>query len=163
MVERKKFSEPNDITQFKTIQEALPEGGKMAVMHCIEDGTLTGGAICSAMGDTGLYLFGATNEQGMKNKASYLLQRHAIEWMQEQECRYYNLNGVNQSTNPGGYHFKAGLAGTCGEELNYLGCFDCHGGVLRQTIAHFGLRVLPVGKRILGSSKRMCRIALKKA
>ena len=156
MVARKKFSEPSNVYEFMAIQDALPECSKMAIMLCMEEGSLTGGAICSAIGDTGLYLFGATNEQGMKNKASYLLQRHAIEWMQAQGCRYYNLNGVNQAKNPGGYHFKAGLAGTSGKEVSYLGCFDCHGGMVRKTIAHVGMRVLPLGKQFVGASRRLC-------
>lgn len=153
LVVRKKFTESNDINEFKRIQANLPEAFKMRIFLCHENGTFTGGAICSAVGNTGLYLFGATNDLGLKNKGAYLLQWHAVQWMKDQGCKCYNLNGVNRVTNPGGYHFKAGLGGKCSREVHYLGRFDCYGGVSSTTIAFLGLHLLPRLKRVLGSLK----------
>ncbi len=157
LVARKKFSESNDINEFKRIQTSLPEAYKMRVFLCGENGTLTGGAICAAVGNTGLYLFGATNDLGLKNKGAYLLQWHALQWLKELGCKNYNLNGVNPVTNPGGYHFKSGLGGKCSQEVHYLGRFDCYGGITSTTTAFLGLRVLPLTKRTLGAVKPLLR------
>lgn len=154
MVTRKGFTEPNDINEFKEIQRSLPEPLKMGLFLCTEAGALTGGVICSAVGDTGLYLFGATNAHGLKNKGAYLLQWHALQWMKNQGCKYYNLNGINPVTNPGSYHFKAGLAGKCGQELRYLGRFDCYGGVGTRTIVRIGLRTVPFVRRVFKAFRK---------
>ena len=148
LVTRKGFTEPNDINEFKAIQRSLPESLKMGIFLCSEAGTLTGGAICSAVGNTGLYLFGATSDHGLKNKGAYVLQWHALQWMKDQGCKYYNLNGINPLTNPGSYHFKVGLAGKCGQELRYLGRFDCYRGVGQRVIVRLGLRTLSLIKRV---------------
>ena len=157
LIARKGFKEPNDINQFKAIQQRLPVPLKMGIFLCAENGSLTGGAICSAVGDTGLYLFGATNDGGLKNKGAYLLQWHALQWLKNQGCKFYNLNGINPVANPGSYHFKAGIAGKAGQELRYLGRFDCYGGVPQRTIVHLGLRSLPLLKRLLPFRRKCSR------
>jgi hypothetical protein len=157
LVTRKKFTESNDINEFKRIQANLPEACKMRIFLCSENGTLTGGAICSAVGNSGLYLFGATNDMGLKNKGAYLLQWHALQWLKDQGCKDYNLNGINRVTNPGSYHFKAGLGGKFGQEIKYLGRFDCYGAISSKIIAFMGLRMLPRLNRGLGSVKAIGR------
>jgi len=157
LVDRKKFSESNDINEFKRIQASLPEACKMRIFLCREGGTVSGGAICSAVGDTGLYLFGATNDLGLKNKGAYILQWQALQWLKAKGCRTYNLNGINPVKNPGGYHFKAGLGGKCSQEVRYLGRFDCYGGITSSTTAFLGLRVFPLTKRTLGRMKSTLR------
>lgn len=151
LVARKKFTESNDINEFKRIQASLPEACKMRIFLCRENGMLTGGAICSAAGDSGLYLFGATSDLGLKNKGAYLLQWHALQWLKDQGCKNYNLNGINRVTNPGSYHFKTGLGGKCSREVHYLGRFDCYRFISSSTIAILGLRMLSYVKRVLGS------------
>jgi lipid II:glycine glycyltransferase (peptidoglycan interpeptide bridge formation enzyme) len=157
MVARKKFTESNDINEFKRIQASLPEACKMRIFLCRENGTLTGGAICSAMGKSGLYLFGATNDLGLKNKGAYLLQWHALQWLKDQGCKNYNLNGINRTTNPGSYHFKSGLAGRYAQEIYYLGRFDSYAGISSTTIAFSGLYILPRLKRVLNSLTAISR------
>ena len=153
LVDRKKFTESNDINEFQRIQSRLPESGKMRIFLCSENGTLTGGAICSAAGNSGLYLFGATNDLGLKNKGAYILQWHAVQWLKSIGCTTYNLNGVNKVTNPGGYHFKSGLGGKCSRETRYFGRFDCYGGVTSSMVAFLGLRAIPQAKKFLSSLK----------
>lgn len=149
LVARKKFTEPNDIFEFRQIQQRLPDFFKMGIFLCTENGTLTGGAICTAMGDTGLYLFGATNELGLKNKGAYLLQWHALQWLKDHGCKYYNLNGVNPAKNPGSYRFKAGLAGKSGQELPYLGRFDSFAGFGPALAVRLAQITLPRLKRFI--------------
>ena len=149
LLERKKFQEPNDINDFRKIQRDLPQGSKMNVFLCrSEDGAISAGAICSAVGETGIYLFGATNDQGMKNKGSYLLQWRAIKWMKENGCKYYNLNGINPLINPGTYHFKAGLSGKNGRDVFYLGRFDCYSSAKCAAMAYTGDLIIPFIRKI---------------
>jgi len=152
LLQRKKFQEPNDINEFKTIQSELPNKFKMGIFLCRSNGLSSAGAIFTAIGETGVYLFGATNDQGMKNNGSYLLQWKAIQWMKNSGCRYYNLNGINPLTNPGSYHFKAGISGKSGKDIHYLGRFDCYSGAIHAALAHIADLVLPFMKKIISIS-----------
>ena len=129
MLTRKRLGEPGDIRGFMTAQAALPDRFKLKVFVALEDGTPSAGVICSAMGERGVYVFGATGSSGMKNKASYLLQWRAIEWLRERQCRVYDLHGANAETNPGVYAFKMGLSGKNGSEVEMLGHFEAWAGV----------------------------------
>ncbi len=149
LLERKKFQEPNDIKEFRRIQHELPPELKMRIFICRENGNSSAGAICAAIGETGIYLFGATNDQGMTNKGSYLLQWKAIEWMKSNGCRSYNLNGINPVKNPGSYHFKAGLSGKSGNDLYYLGRFDCYSSEMTARLAFAADFVFPFLKKVL--------------
>ena len=119
----------------------------MGIFLCKSSGIYSTGAIFSYIGDTGVYLFGATNDQGMKDKGSYLLQWRGIQWMKNNGCRYYNLNGINPIVNPGGYHFKAGVAGKTGHDVHYMGSFDCYSNAITGLLARGGDLVFPFIKR----------------
>jgi lipid II:glycine glycyltransferase (peptidoglycan interpeptide bridge formation enzyme) len=106
---RKRFALPNDINEFREIQKKLPEEAKMNIIICLSNGKPGAGAICSAIGNTGLTLFRATNEIGMESAGSYLVQWRILEWAKERNCLYYNLNGINPDKNPSTYRFKAGV------------------------------------------------------
>jgi lipid II:glycine glycyltransferase (peptidoglycan interpeptide bridge formation enzyme) len=126
MVSRKKFVEPNDIYQFKDIQSRLPEALKMKVLLCESGAGLCAGAIYSLIGNSAVYLFGATSSAGMKSRGSYFLQWRIIEELKQQDATIYNLNGINPTVNPGTYKFKNDLAGTCGRDVFYVGRFDVY-------------------------------------
>jgi lipid II:glycine glycyltransferase (peptidoglycan interpeptide bridge formation enzyme) len=126
MVRRKHFVEPNDIRVFRKIQERLPDHLKMRVLLCKVDDNLCAGVICSAMGDTGVYLHGATSNAGLKNRGSYLLHWKTIEWLKSRGITTYDLHGINPITNPGTYRFKADLCGSNGQDLHFLGQFESH-------------------------------------
>lgn len=124
MVARKKFQEPNDIREFQEIQRRLPSEYKMKLMLCHSDEGDYAGLICSALGSTALYLFGATTTIGLKRRGSYLLQWKLIQRLKEARVTQYDLNGINPETNPGTYQFKSDLAGEKGREVRFLGRFD---------------------------------------
>lgn len=124
MVSRKKFVEPNDIEQFRLIQAQLPETLKMKILLCRSKEGACAGLICSVVGNTAVYLFGATSNKGMKSNGSYLLQWGLLERLKQEGIAIYNLNGINPTRNPGTYKFKSDLAGKNGRELYYLGRFD---------------------------------------
>lgn len=149
LLQRKKFSEPNDINEFRMIQRELPAEFKMRIFLSRSKGSSSAGAIFTAIGDTGVYLFGATNDEGMKNNGSYLFQWKAIQWMKNNGCHYYNLNGINPAVNPGSYHFKAGISGKSGKDVHYLGRFDCYSGAISAALAQTADVVLPFIKIIV--------------
>jgi hypothetical protein len=153
LLRRKKFPEPNDINEFRMIQRELPPELKMKIFLCRSNGVNSAGGIYSAAGETGIYLFGATNDQGMTNKGSYLLQWKAIQWMKNSGCRSFNLNGINPLKNPGSYHFKAGLSGRSGKDVYYLGRFDCYSGGINAALARTADFALPFMKKVISISR----------
>ena len=126
MVSRKRFVEPNDIDKFRQIQASLPEDLKMRIMLCKSDDGICSGLICSAIGNTAVYLFGATSNSGMKSRGSYLLHWKLLETLKQQRIAVYNLNGINPVRNPGTYKFKSELAGAAGADRQFLGQFESH-------------------------------------
>ena len=124
MVDRKQLVNFTGPDQCRIVQATLPPAEKVRVFLAKVEGEVCAGGICSALGDTGIYLFGATSELGTKNCASYLIQWRMLEWLKSRGCLAYDLNGINPVVNPGGYHFKSRLAGTHGREETLLGQFD---------------------------------------
>jgi lipid II:glycine glycyltransferase (peptidoglycan interpeptide bridge formation enzyme) len=138
MVSRKNFVEPNDIHDFKRIQSKLPEHLKMKVKLCLFGGQVCSGLICSAMGDSAVYLFGATSTVGMKSYGSYLLHWKLLEELKDGGTRSYNLNGINPEKNPGTYKFKHDLAGKNGRDVHTLGRFNTYDSLLSHWIVGLG-------------------------
>jgi lipid II:glycine glycyltransferase (peptidoglycan interpeptide bridge formation enzyme) len=126
MVSRKKFPEPNDIAEFRAIQQRLPENLKMKVMLCKTGDKVCAGVICSAVGNTGVYLFGATSDAGLKSRGAYLLHWKVIEWLKGNGFTVYDLNGIDPVLNPGTYKFKADLCGKNGKDLYFMGRFESY-------------------------------------
>jgi len=124
LVRRKSFAEPNDIREFRMIQQRLPADQKMMILLCKAEGKLCAGLVCSAIGDTALYLFGATSDAGLKSRGSYLLHWRLIERLKSAGIATYDLHGINPEANPGTYKFKADLCGNNGQDVHFLGQFD---------------------------------------
>ena len=127
MMSRKQFETSVDVDEFRCIQQRLPEPQKMQIMISSRDGVPLTGLVATSVGDTGIYLLGATSNEGMKSKGSYLLQWLMMNRLKERGCRWYDLGGINPDTNPGVYHFKQGMGG---QECRQLGCFVRRGSVL---------------------------------
>ena len=151
MLVRKKFEASSDIGEFEQIQKHLPVGQQMRVFLCEQGGVPIAGLVGSAIGDTGLYLFGATNEHGMKLKGAYLLQWRMIQWLKQNGATHYDLGGINPQTNPGVYHFKHGLSGNDVRYVNPLvSCDSIASKVLARAIGLAGGRSRSVLMRLLG-------------
>jgi hypothetical protein len=164
MVSRKKFVEPNDIYQFKQIQSRLPESLKMRVLLCKSGAGLSAGAIYSRVGNSAIYLFGATSNAGMKSRGSYFLQWKIVETLKQQGAALYNLNGINPDKNPGTYKFKNDLAGKHGRDVYYVGRLDSHPSRIRRIYIEFGdhlrvsyraLRARPKKEQIVKPQSKM--------
>lgn len=149
MVERKQFRESNDINEFRLIQQDLPDALKMKIILCRVGGELCSGAIFSAMGNAGIYLFGATNDIGMKTNGSYLLQWKFIEWLKENHFTCYDLNGINPEINPGTYRFKEGLCGKNGKDVYFLGQFEANGSLVSNLSVGIANKLLSISGSVV--------------
>jgi len=134
MRSRKKFDTTIDIDEFARLQKRLPGTQRMKIMNCFLQGAPVAGIVCSAMGDSAVYLLGATGENGLNAKGTYLLQWTMIKWLKENGIHYYDLGGIDPERNPGVYHFKRGLSG---REVAYVGqislCENFFSSVLTRT------------------------------
>jgi peptidoglycan pentaglycine glycine transferase (the first glycine) len=138
LIERKKFVRPNDIFEYKSIQNDLPDEYKMRIFLERSQNGFGSGAICSALGNKGVYLFGATNASGMSTKGSYLIQWRIIQWLKHNRSVWYDLNGINPEKNPGTYRFKAGIAGKHAQDVFFLGPFESYCSLKGRLISNFG-------------------------
>ncbi len=138
MKDRKKFESSSDPAVYREIQRKASPEEKMRVFLCKADGEVCAGAICSALGNTGIYLFGATTARGMKNNGSYLLQWRVLEWLKDRGCEWYNLNGINPEKNEGTYRFKARLAGKHGHDVYFLGQYDAYPNAAAEFLVEAG-------------------------
>jgi hypothetical protein len=148
MIGRKRFAEPNDINEFRAIQKALPHDLKMRISICKSGGEVCAGHIVSAIGNIGVYLFGATSDKGLNSRGSYLLHWRAIEWLKSRGFEWYDLNGINPITNPGTYKFKSDLCGHNGKDVHFLGRFEARGSVLSHSSVACGDRLRTVYHRV---------------
>jgi lipid II:glycine glycyltransferase (peptidoglycan interpeptide bridge formation enzyme) len=121
MHDRKKYMPGVDYNEFREIQKDLPEPLKMIIMICEYDGKALTATIASKNGDTGIYLLGATGDEGMKMKGAYISQWRIIEILKESGCRWYDLGGIDPESNPGVYHFKSGISR---KEVCHIGRFE---------------------------------------
>lgn len=133
MMARKRFNTTVDVREFARIQEKLSPGEKMRVALAGQSGRLHAGMVATALGETGIYLLGATGQEGLKSKASYLLQWRMIEYLRTMGCRSYDLGGINPRRNPGVYHFKSGIGGA---EVHQLGRFELAPSEARRRLLH---------------------------
>jgi len=131
MEARKGLVKLDDFDQLRAIQRLLPEEFKMNVLLCRSGDTPCAGLIWSAIGETGIYLFGATSDRGMMSRGSYLLHWKLIERLkQDPRLTVYDLNGISPERNPGTYRFKTDLCGRNGRDAYFLGRFDSYPNVL---------------------------------
>ena len=92
----------------------------MRIWICEQDGVPVAGLVASAMGDSAIYLLGATSDDGLNAKGAYLLQWTLIQWLKENGIRWYDLGGIDPEGNPGVYSFKRGLSGADVSQLTPL-------------------------------------------
>ena len=121
MMARKRFDTTISIKEFATIQASLPPELKLRVFIAKADGEPVAGIACSLVGDTGIYLLGATNEKALKLRAANLLQWAAIKRLKQLGLQSYDLGGIDPEANPGGFHFKQGMSG---QDVTQLPAFD---------------------------------------
>jgi lipid II:glycine glycyltransferase (peptidoglycan interpeptide bridge formation enzyme) len=88
-----------------------PDDAGLLFVFAKKEGEDAGGVVISALGDTAIYLFGATNSVGRDLRAGYQLQWQAMLTCRSRGFRIYDLGGIDEVTNPGGFQFKARMGG----------------------------------------------------
>ena len=131
MWERKRFETSVDVNEFGRIQELLSGPARMQTFLARSDGQAVGALVSSLMGDTAIYLLGATNERARELKAAYFLQWQAMLWLKERGACSYDLGGIDPEANPGGFHFKSGLGGN---EVTQIPSHTVSGGALSDAL-----------------------------
>lgn len=121
MLMRKKFVLGPDIQKYEQIQSDLPDPLKMKIFLCTKDQKPIASTICTLIGDTGIYLLGASSNNGLDTRASYLLHWRMIEWLKQCGAKRYDLYGYNPQKRPGTSQFKSGLSAA---ETWNIGCYD---------------------------------------
>jgi lipid II:glycine glycyltransferase (peptidoglycan interpeptide bridge formation enzyme) len=112
MRSRKAFETTVDVEEFGRIQQELPKSHRMRILICKDKGIPVAGLVASAMGDSAIYLLGATSDEGLHSKGAYLLQWNLVQWLKENGIRWYDLGGIDPEGNPGVYNFKKGMSGS---------------------------------------------------
>lgn len=138
----KQIRDVKSIETFKIIQTQLPLELKMRVFLCEHSGVVCAGIIVSAIGNVGITLSRATNDIGRQQKAAYLVQWRALQWLKDAGCRWYDLSGVDELANPGTYSYKTGLCGKNGRELQMMRQYQMCGGKLKIIVISLVERVL---------------------
>lgn len=110
-IARKGFNVDLGIDFYERVQAVAPAGERYAVLLAELEGRPVAGHVSSPLGDTSVYLLGATTPDALKCNAAYLLQWRAIELAQARGCRWYDLGGIDPVGNPGVFHFKEGMSG----------------------------------------------------
>jgi hypothetical protein len=157
MVSRKKFAEGSDIDQFRSMQALLPDNFKMRIMICRSEAGVCAGLVCSAIGNTAVYLFGATSNVGMKSNGSYLLHWKLLGHLKARGHRVYDLNGVNPISNPGTYKFKRDLAGSNGREVAFLGLYESPGSMLSSISIQAAQQLARHGRAFSRSARHLIK------
>jgi hypothetical protein len=120
----------------------------MRILICEDKGIPVAGLVVSAMGDSAIYLLGATSDAGLNAKGAYLLQWTMIQWLKENGIRWYDLGGINPEANPGVYTFKKGMSGVDVCQINPL---VESGSILSTAIVKAGMAMQ---NKLRGSQQR---------
>jgi len=138
MYKRKQFETTVDVEEFGRMQEMLPDHQRMRVLIAYRGTLLVAGLVASAMGNSAIYLLGATSNDGLDSKGAYLLQWTLIKWLKEHGIENYDLGGIDPDVNPGVYHFKRGFSGT---DVCQLSPFAASTSALSSGLVRAGLAV----------------------
>jgi hypothetical protein len=141
MRRRKTFETTVDVEEFGRIQEDLPKSQRMRILICQHNGRPMAGLVVSAMGDSAIYLLGATSDDGLDCKGAYLLQWTMIKWLKENDFKSYDLGGICPELNPGGYLFKQGLSGA---DVVLMNPQEGSGGAVSSAMVRAGLTIQKV-------------------
>jgi lipid II:glycine glycyltransferase (peptidoglycan interpeptide bridge formation enzyme) len=132
MLSRKGFVPRVNYKQYRTIQAQLPDHLKMKIMVALQDGKSVCSIVVSALGDTGIFLFGASGNEGLRSYASHMLHWRVICWLKQCNHKRYDLGGIDPKENPGTYQFKRGLAGRLGEDRFRMNQFIFGSGLINR-------------------------------
>jgi lipid II:glycine glycyltransferase (peptidoglycan interpeptide bridge formation enzyme) len=108
---KKGFGVSLDVDFYNKVQKGLVGNNKFLVQIALKDGEVLSAHVGSYVGNTAVYLLGASTPEGNQLKASYFLQWHAILQAKQRGCKWYDLGGIDPEGNKGVFHFKKGFNG----------------------------------------------------
>jgi hypothetical protein len=155
LVNRKGFVEFMAIDSLREIQQELPDDLKLRIFVGLHGDRPVSAVVYVAMGKTAMYIHGATADDALNLRASYLLHWEAVRWARSRGCELLDLNGVHKADNQGVYQFKNGLAGD-GQPVRYFTEYECCRNPLSFAAVHAGewLRFGSMKSRMLGAKVR---------
>jgi Acetyltransferase (GNAT) domain len=125
-VVRKGFTVNLGAEFYERVQRDAAPSERFVVLLAEREGVTIAGHVSSVLGDTSVYLLGATSPEALNRKAAYALQWRAIELAVERGCRWYDLGGIDPEGNPGVFHFKEGMSGA---DVTAAGPVEWHSGL----------------------------------
>ncbi len=135
LIEKKAFSVDLGVDFYANVHSRSDEVDKFIITLAEMGGQPVAGHVASILGDTCVYLLGASNNVGRKLNAAYLLQWQVIEMAKAAGCRWYDLGGIDKQTNPGVYRFKQRMGG---HEVDIPGPFEMRSPSMRGLLTQFG-------------------------
>ncbi len=133
MLKSKGFAVFTEVAEFAAMQDLLPPEQKQLIVLGHAEDRVVAGVVLSVTGERAILLLAASNQEGRATRASYAVQWQAVRELKARGCRWYDLGGIDPRSNPGGHRFKQGLAGKSGQDVHYLGQFECCPDVVRAT------------------------------
>jgi lipid II:glycine glycyltransferase (peptidoglycan interpeptide bridge formation enzyme) len=150
MWSRKQFDTTVDVNEFARICADLPAGLKLKILICEHQGKPVSAIVCSAVGNTGIYLLGATHDEGLNTKGAYLLQWSMIRWLKENGFQFYDLGGIDPEKNPGVYHFKQGFSA---QDVTRIAPLES----CEDFISALGMKAMDFARSGLRSARSKCK------
>lgn len=113
---------------FENLYDLLVPAGMARLFAAEHEGAMVAAAILFRMGDTAVYVYGASGNEQRHLMPNHLLQWRMMQWAREQGCRVYDFRGVTREVDGepvgdlGGLNrFKRGFAA---EYMEYVGEWD---------------------------------------
>ncbi len=132
---RKNFKEYVDVESFGKINDELPDNLKLNIFLCENENKVISGIVVPTIGNTAIYLLGATKEIALRMKSSFKVQWEIIKWLKVNGYKYYDLGGIDKVENPGVYNFKSRMGG---KEITYIGGYQISNSFLSSKIVQLG-------------------------
>lgn len=145
---RKNYANPMWPSYLKMMQKTLGGPVTPSIVLVEHQGKAVAGAVIAHIGETVYYLFGATNDAGVKLQAGYAMHWWIIGWLQEKNARWYDLGCT--VGNAGLHQFKKGLVGKRGTIADLPGEFTLVRDPASALLAKAGISA----KTLLGRVKR---------
>ena len=111
LMARKGFNVDLDVDVYRRVHRMSVAADGFEVRLVERDGVPVAGHVSSALGQSKVFLFGASTPEGNRHKASYLLQWDALTAARSRGMKWYDLGGIDPDENEGVYRFKARMSG----------------------------------------------------
>lgn len=111
MLERKRFQVDLDARFYADLQSRIPDEEKFSLVMARHRGRTVAGVVVSVLGDTAVFVLGASNVEGRDARAAFVLHWYVVEMAKERRMRFYDLGGIDPAVNQGVATFKMGMGG----------------------------------------------------